>query len=157
MTGMGTKRRIHGLLARTAIVAVTLSTLACDTDPTASEVSLLDVSEELAALSQLRANNTLRTRLQTAIESGWISAGDARRVAAHLQNTARRLRSALAAGDLVVEEAREHFIRQELKAIARSLRARVANGTSTVAEGRAAMAAYAKLLGIDPSDATTGR
>lgn len=149
MIGPSSLRSRTAMVGRTILAAVVVAILACDGNPVAPETAELGVSADLAAFSQVRPNNTLRTRVRTAIEEGWISGGQARRIAAHLESVVTRLRAALVAWDLTREEARETFVRQELSVIRRALRANVADGILTAEEGRAALTAYSKLLGID--------
>jgi hypothetical protein len=152
MTELSNWRPLAGMTGRAAVAALVVAILACDGNPAApekAETAELGVSADLAAFSQVQRDNTLRTRLRTAVEEGWISGGQARRVAEHLESVVTRIRAALAAGDFTREEARETFVRQELSVIGRVLRANVADGILTAEEGRAAMAAYSKLLGID--------
>jgi polyhydroxyalkanoate synthesis regulator phasin len=131
------------------MAALTIVVAACESSPTTSETLEPQVSEEVLGLSRVQDGNTLRTRLSTAIDSGWISREQARRMARELSVAGRRIREAVAAGELTGEEGRRRFLRAELGAFGRRIRENVNAGTMTAEEARAAYSAYRQLMGID--------
>ena len=135
----------RGLL--TLVLPVALA--ACDAGPTAVETDDLGISPELVTFSEVTDQNTLRSRLTTAVRSKWMSVRQARRIVAHMRTVATRARAAVEAGDLTRRQAKRLFFRQELKAVARTLRANVAAGHLTEEEARSAWEAYRGLLGLD--------
>jgi beta-lactamase regulating signal transducer with metallopeptidase domain len=128
-----------------AAAGVALLVVACET-PVPQE------SQELADVNLSVTQTEAAGRLATAVESSWITQGQAGGITDALDDAVPGFRRAVAAGEMTELQAIGRYVRMEVGEVGSAIRTRVAEGAMTEHAGQAAYQGYLGLIRAGKED-----